>query len=180
MIFIKNKALIFLFIACSSSMLACNQAEQSPTTNAATGNGSTPVESVSASPTATPLPSALSPNADSMSPASVPTNNTNQSRGNPTATSQPPQPAPQTNKPPTKTVSSTGAQDFFVFSAVRGALNDDPELKNENITVDVKNGVVILTGTVTAEAKSKRAAQIAGQVENAKNLKNLLRVGINR
>jgi len=110
-----------------------------------------------------------------MSPAQVTTNNANQPSGNPPATNQP-QPSPQATKPPTPAVSSAGAQDFFVFSAVRGALNNDAEMKNENITVDVKNGVVILTGSVTDEAKRNRAAQIAGQAKDAKSVKNSLKI----
>ena len=46
----------------------------------------------------------------------------------------------------------------------------------ENITVDVKSGVVILTGSVTGKEKLARALQIAGQAKDAKGVKNLLKV----
>lgn len=174
----KLKASLIVVLTCSLFVAACNQSDTSSTANTPNNNApvnpspATSTDSLSATspPPASPSPATAMPVVNSAINNAIPSTSTN-----PSAPSQ--SPTPNTaDTPPPATVSSSGAQDFFVFTAARGALNNDAELKNENITVDVKNGVVTLTGSVTGEAKKARAIQIAGQAKDAKGVKNLLKV----
>ncbi|MCP9493849.1 MAG: BON domain-containing protein [Pyrinomonadaceae bacterium MAG19_C2-C3] len=171
----KLKALLVLTLTCSLFASACTQNDTSSTANTQ-GNTATvnPTSAINTDVPSTPPLTATAPAATPVVITAKPDNATSMTTDS-SATSQ--SPTPKTSgTPPPATVSSSGAQDFFVFSAARGALNDDAELKNENITVDVKNGVVTLTGSVTDEAKKTRAAQLAGQAKDAKGIKNLLKI----
>lgn len=73
----------------------------------------------------------------------------------------------------------SGGNDLFLFTQARAAINDDADLKAANLIVEVKEGVVTLSGNVaSAELKSKaeRLARGAG----AKDVKNQLRVSAGR
>ena len=70
----------------------------------------------------------------------------------------------------------TGGSDFFVFTQARAALGADAELQGANITIDVKAGVLTLSGTVTNAAQQSKAEQLARAVSGVKAVKNQLRI----
>ncbi len=168
MIFTKIKLSIASIIFCCLLFAACTQTDTSSNVNAANSvvNDAAPA----ASPSVVSTQTQMSSPAPIPSPAAelvpTPTNSANPTSNSSSAISQTPPPA----------VKSSGAADFFVFTAARGAMNDDDELKNELITVDVKNGVVILTGSVTNQTKKARAEQLARQTKDATAVKNLLQI----
>lgn len=77
-------------------------------------------------------------------------------------------------KAPTPQIGS-GGNDLFLFTQARAAVNADPELKAANLTVEVKDGVVILNGTVASAALKARAEELARGVK-PKDVRNQLRV----
>lgn len=69
----------------------------------------------------------------------------------------------------------SGGNDFFLFTQARGALNADAELKAANVILDVKEGVVTLSGKVASAAQKSKAEELVRSV-GAKNVRNQLRV----
>ena len=99
---------------------------------------------------------------------------------------QSPSPAPVTpgagGAPPAKAPTphiGSGGNDFFLFTQARGAINNDPELKGANVVVEVKEGVVTLSGAVASAALKSKAEQIA-RGAGARDVKNQLRVSAGR
>jgi hypothetical protein len=70
----------------------------------------------------------------------------------------------------------SGGNDFFLFTQARGALDTDAELKAANITVEVKEGVVTLSGALANAAQKSKAEQLVRAVGGVKEVKNRLRV----
>lgn len=82
------------------------------------------------------------------------------------------------NAPPAKMPEpqlGSGGNDFYLFTQARGALNADAELKTANLVLDVKAGVVTLSGTVASAAQKSKAEELVRSV-GAKSVKNQLRV----
>ncbi len=80
--------------------------------------------------------------------------------------------------PPVKSptpIQSTGATDFYLFTQIRGALNADKEL-GDAVTVELKEGNVVLTGNVASEELKKKAEETVRKINGVKNIKNNLRV----
>ncbi len=80
--------------------------------------------------------------------------------------------------PPVKSptpIQSTGATDFFIFTQIRGALNADKEL-GDAVTVELKEGNIVLTGNVASEELKKKAEEVVRNVKGVKNIKNNIRV----
>ncbi|MDT7808845.1 MAG: hypothetical protein QOJ70_2658 [Acidobacteriota bacterium] len=80
-------------------------------------------------------------------------------------------------KVPTPQIGS-GGNDFFLFTKVHAAFNNDPELKTANVVIDVKDGVVTLSGTVANAALKSKAEELA-RGTGTKSIKNQLRVAGN-
>lgn len=71
----------------------------------------------------------------------------------------------------------SGGNDLFLFTKARSALDSDSDLKTAKITIEVKAGVVTLSGVVaTAEQKSK-AEQLVREAEGVRSVTNRLRIG---
>lgn len=70
----------------------------------------------------------------------------------------------------------SGGNDFYLFTQARGALNADADLKAANIVIEVKEGVLTLSGTVASAAQKSRAEQLARAVSGVRSVKNQLRV----
>lgn len=70
----------------------------------------------------------------------------------------------------------SGGNDFFLFTQARGALNADAELKAANVTVEVKEGVVTLSGALASAAQKSKAEQLVRAVGGVRDVKNRLRV----
>jgi hypothetical protein len=75
---------------------------------------------------------------------------------------------------PTPEIGS-GGNDLFLFTQARAAINADPELKAANLVLDVKEGVVTLSGTVASSAQKSKAEQLV-RGAGSKTVKNQLRV----
>jgi hyperosmotically inducible protein len=75
---------------------------------------------------------------------------------------------------PTPEIGS-GGNDLFLFTQARAAINADPELKAANLTLEVKEGVVTLSGTVASAAQKSKAEQLV-RGAGSRAVKNQLRV----
>jgi hyperosmotically inducible protein len=69
----------------------------------------------------------------------------------------------------------SGGNDLFVFTQARGAINSDPDLKAANVVVEVKEGIVTLSGTVASAALKSKAEQLA-RGTGPKDVRNQLRI----
>ncbi len=81
-------------------------------------------------------------------------------------------------KMPTPRIGS-GGNDLFLFTQARGAINNDPDLKTANVVVEVKEGVVTLSGTVASAALKSKAERLVRDVR-PKEVSNQLRVSAGR
>lgn len=81
-------------------------------------------------------------------------------------------------KMPTPQIGS-GGNDFFLFTRARAAINSDSELQAANLVIEVKEGVVTLSGTVASAALKSKAEQLARGAA-PKDVKNQLRVSAGR
>ncbi len=70
----------------------------------------------------------------------------------------------------------SGGNDFFLFTQARAALGADAELKGAAPIIEVKDGVLTLSGTVATQAQKSRAEQVARGVGGVKAVRNQLRV----
>ena len=67
-------------------------------------------------------------------------------------------------------------EDAAVATSVRQALQDDAQLRPYTITVDVRRGVVTLTGRVRNGELRDRATTVASGVQGVSHVENLLTV----
>lgn len=81
--------------------------------------------------------------------------------------------APSVNAP--KPSIGSGGNDFSLFAQVRSALVADQELANA-VIIEVKEGNVTLTGSVSSEAQKAKAGQLVQGIAGVKSVKNNLRV----
>lgn len=70
----------------------------------------------------------------------------------------------------------TGGNDFFQFTQARAAIGADPEIKSADIVIDVKAGVVTLSGKVASAAQKSKAEQLVRAVDGVKEVNNRLRI----
>lgn len=82
---------------------------------------------------------------------------------------------PRRGPPPTPEI-STGGNDLFLFKSVRAVLDGTSEVPGAQITINLKDGAVVLTGTVDNATQKARAEQLVKQVSGVKSVKNELRV----
>jgi len=73
----------------------------------------------------------------------------------------------------------TAAGDAMIAAKIRAKIVDDPALKISTINVDTKDGVVVLTGTVSKPEDATRAEQLAQSVDSVKSVENHLTVRSN-
>lgn len=174
-----NRLVYPIIVAAALSFSACGGAADSsggdnkaagasPTVNAAspapTADGG--ANAVASSAGAAPTPAAASSGEAAARPGASP------SPGSRAAGS-----APQT-KPPAAQIGS-GGNDLFLFTQARAAINDDDALKAANVVVDVKEGVVTLSGNVASAALKSKAEELA-RGAGAKDVRNQLRVSAAR
>jgi len=81
-------------------------------------------------------------------------------------------------KLPTPQIGS-GGNDLFLFTQARAAINNDGDLKAANVVIEVREGVVTLTGTVTSAALKSKAEQLA-RGAGVKDVRNQPRVSAGR
>ncbi|MET0625512.1 MAG: BON domain-containing protein [Pyrinomonadaceae bacterium] len=133
---------------------AANAASPAPTTGGSAGAAATPADTASTVPASAGAAAA----GQGASPASSP-------RGSGSA---PPA------KMPTPQVGS-GGNDLFLFTQARAAVNADPELRAANLIIEVKEGVVTLSGAVASAALKAKAEELA-RGAGPKAIRNQLRV----
>jgi hyperosmotically inducible protein len=152
---------VLLLIACAAG---CTRiADNNNPSGASVSNSAAPPDVNTGSPAATTKSSSPAPLATPGTPP-LPTTPAN---GRPLATAA--------GKPPERAIGS-GGNDFFLFSKIRGQINQDEQLKNTNIVVNINGGMVTLTGTVANPEQKARVEQLAHGVEGVKGIKNQLRV----
>jgi osmotically-inducible protein OsmY len=66
--------------------------------------------------------------------------------------------------------------DDEIFDRVRIKLAGDPDVKGNQLTVEVKEGVVTLRGKVESERAKNKASKLARKVKGVKNVVNELTI----
>ena len=66
--------------------------------------------------------------------------------------------------------------DDLIYDLVRQKLAGDKDVKGGALTVDVKNGVVTLSGNVQAEKQKDKAERLAHKVKGVKSVVNQIKV----
>jgi osmotically-inducible protein OsmY len=66
--------------------------------------------------------------------------------------------------------------DDYIYDKVRINLASDIDVKGGNLTVEVKDGVVTLTGNVENQAQKDKAAHIAKKVKGVKKVINNIEI----
>ena len=66
--------------------------------------------------------------------------------------------------------------DDEIFDRVRIKLAGDPDVKGNQLTVEVKDGVVTLRGKVESERAKNKASKLARKVKGVKNVVNELTI----
>ncbi|MEK6279310.1 MAG: BON domain-containing protein [Acidobacteriota bacterium] len=82
--------------------------------------------------------------------------------------------APTANTPSSQI--GSGGNDLFLFTKARSRLDSDTVLKSSTITIEVKAGVVTLSGAVANAAHKSKAEQLVREVEGVKAVNNRLRI----
>ncbi len=65
-------------------------------------------------------------------------------------------------------------EDTLITTKLKAALLADTTLKGASISVETRNGEVVLTGSVNSQAQREHAAQIAQALNGVKNVNNKL------
>ncbi len=73
-------------------------------------------------------------------------------------------------------VAAGAADDDTLYDRVRQRLYNDPDVKGHNIAIQVRGGVVTLTGTVASEKIRNKAEKVAHKVSGVKKVVNKLQV----
>jgi len=71
---------------------------------------------------------------------------------------------------------SKGPTDDEIAKNIQAAYYADPQVRNDQISVDVKNGEVTLSGTVGSDADHLQAYKLAGQVAGVKKVTDQIQV----
>jgi osmotically-inducible protein OsmY len=70
----------------------------------------------------------------------------------------------------------SGGSDFSLFTQIRSIILADQSM-GDGVIIEVKEGTVTLSGTVSNEANRAKAAKIAQSLKGVKAVKNNLRIG---
>lgn len=174
----RNRLAHLIILAAALGLSACGGAAES-------SGGDTKAANVS------PAANAASPAPSTDSTAGVTTPNANTAPAVPASASVPAaqqgtSPAPESrasvNAPSAKMPKpqiGSGGSDLFLFTQARAAINNDADLKAANLIVEVKEGVVTLSGNVASAALKSKAEELA-RGAGAKDVKNQLRVSAGR
>jgi hyperosmotically inducible protein len=85
--------------------------------------------------------------------------------------------ATEGNAPDTDRTGGEVLDDAAITMAVKSKLLDDPTVKGLQIDVDTREGVVYLTGTVSDATERDRAAQLAWDTKNVRDVVSNLTIG---
>lgn len=70
--------------------------------------------------------------------------------------------------------------DDALFDLVRRKLANDPDVRGGSLTVEVKNGVVTITGVLEKEKLKARATKVAMKVKGVKKVDNQITISPTR
>jgi hypothetical protein len=173
----KRNALIKLLILVAAlNITGCGGAAERAGGDSKTASASTVANAASPTPTtesvasAVATPAAASP-ADTVDAGAAARQGS--STTSPTAETRNANSAPQAKMP--KPQIGSGGNDLFLFTQARAAINNDADLKASNVVVDVKEGVVTLSGTVASAALKSKAEELA-RGAGPKEVRNQLKV----
>jgi osmotically-inducible protein OsmY len=152
-----------IILAAALGFAACGGAADNPGGDSKTANTS---QTVNAASTAPATDGAANAAAMSTNTAPAPA---------PASSASANAPAVKTPKPQI----GSGGNDLFLFTQARAAVNDDADLKASNLIIEVKEGVVTLSGNVASAALKSKAGELA-RGAGAKDVKNQLRVSAGR
>jgi predicted small secreted protein len=173
----RNVIINLLILAATLNITGCGGAVDNAGSDTKSAGASTSVNAASPTPTTDGGANAVTTSTDAAT-APTPSNGEALRQG----ASQSPESrgagkAPQA-KTPTPQIGS-GGNDLFLFTQARAAINNDADLKTANVIVDVKEGVVTLSGTVASADLKSKAEQLARGV-GPKDVKNQLKVSAGR
>jgi hypothetical protein len=155
---VKKSATIFTIILTTTILQGCSPAVE---TNVAKNNNTNqPLQSSNVNAAVNTL------NNSGINSNRVVNNNSALAANTKTAV-PPPQPAAKT---------TVGANDMSTFMLIRSKLAADKDLIN-TVIVEIKEGNVSLTGTVSGDEQKKKAEDIVKSVQGIKTVKNNLKVG---
>jgi hypothetical protein len=75
---------------------------------------------------------------------------------------------------------SKGPTDDEITKAIQASYYADPEVKDEKVAIDVKNGEVTLSGGVSSDAAHLQAYKLASQTAGVKKVNDQMQVGVTR
>jgi hypothetical protein len=176
----RNRLAYILILAAALNFSGCGGAAES-----AAGDNKAAAATPAANAATNPAPAAAAVNANTAAAsteagAAAPTSAVDAAARQAAPTASPSRGANGATpaKAPTPQIGS-GGNDFFLFTQARAAINNDPELKAANLVVEVKEGVVTLSGTVASAALKSKAEELA-RGAGSKSVRNQLRVAAAR
>ena len=168
----RNRLAHLIILAAALCFSACGGAAESSGGDTKTAGTSPTVNAATAAPTA------VASNADAAPTAQAPAGGADAQQGaSPAPASRASVNAPSAKTP--KPQIGSGGNDLFLFTQARAAINNDADLKAANVVVEVKEGVVTLSGSVANAALKSKAEELA-RGAGAKDVKNQLRVSAGR
>ncbi len=170
----RNRLVILLTLAVSLMLSGCGSAGEQVGGNSARATAPPGVNAASPTPSADSAAQVAPANGAAVAPSPSTTGGATQPNANLKGGERGGVNIQQANTP--KPQIGPGGNDFFLFTQARGALNTDAELKDANITVEVKEGVVTLSGALASAEQKSKAEQLVRAVSGVKDVKNRLRV----
>ncbi len=64
--------------------------------------------------------------------------------------------------------------DDVIYDMVRRKLANDPDVKGGGLTIEVKQGAVVLNGTVESEKQKERAGKLTRKIKGVRSVENRL------
>ena len=180
----SNRIAYPIILAAALGFAACGGAAEKTGGDTKTAAASPTVNAASATPTTDVGANAVASNANAAPNAQASAGGAATTPAAPPATAASPAAAPRAagNAPqakgPTPQIGS-GGNDLFLFTQARAAINEDADLKAANVVIEVKEGVVTLSGAVASAALKSKAEELA-RGAGAKGVKNQLRVSAGR
>jgi hypothetical protein len=173
----RNRLAHLIVLAAALGLSACGGAAESSGGDAAAARPSPTAGAATPAPAAGGA-NAVATNSDAAQTVQSPAGGAAERPG----TSPAPASRASVNAPAAKTPKpqiGSGGNDLFLFTQARAAINNDDGLKAANVVVEVREGVVTLSGSVASAALKSRAEELA-RGAGAKDVKNQLRVSAGR
>jgi osmotically-inducible protein OsmY len=77
---------------------------------------------------------------------------------------------------PVRAADKAGVSDDQIYDTVKRKLANDPDVKGGAVTVEVKDGIVTLKGTVESEKRKQKAEKLTRKVSGVKSVNNALTI----